>query len=62
MVSSLVLVIEYVGHDWRDICICLLPWWLGPSLLSVVAMVIRHWRYVAIATGLAGVPLVGTFL
>lgn len=62
MLSSLVLVLELVGHDWRDILICLLPWWLGPSLLSLEALATRHWRYLAFLSGAAGLPLLGSYL
>ncbi|WAQ95861.1 S22A5-like protein, partial [Mya arenaria] len=58
---SAVLVLEYVGHDWRDICVCLLPWWLGPSLLSLGGTIFRHWRHLAIISGMAGLPLIGFY-
>ncbi|KAH3863652.1 hypothetical protein DPMN_026641, partial [Dreissena polymorpha] len=61
ILSSLVLVIECLGHDWRDICLCLLPWWTGPSLLSLGAWFLRHWRHLAVISGLAGAPLIGTY-
>ncbi|XP_060553091.1 solute carrier family 22 member 4-like [Ruditapes philippinarum] len=61
ILTSLVLLIEYVGHDWRDICICLVPWWLGPSLLSLEALATRHWRFLALVSGLAGGPLIGSY-
>ena len=62
LLPSLVLVLEYVGHDWRDVCLCLLPWWLGPSLLSVEGYVTRHWRYMALLSGMIGLPLLGSYL
>ena len=62
LLTSQVIILEYLSHDWRDICICLSPWWLGPSLLSLEAFIIGHWRYLALATGIVGLPLVGTYL
>ncbi|KAK3601878.1 hypothetical protein CHS0354_041811 [Potamilus streckersoni] len=61
LVTSLVILLEYVGPDYRDACICLCPWWLGPGLVSLQAYFTRHWRYLALVSGGMGLLLTGAY-
>ncbi|XP_005094938.3 solute carrier family 22 member 4 [Aplysia californica] len=61
LVVSFVMVIEYLGPDWRDACTCSCLWTLGAILLSLEALVTSHWRWMALISGGIGLPLIGTF-
>ncbi|GFO44626.1 solute carrier family 22 member 7 [Plakobranchus ocellatus] len=61
LVVSFVLVIEFLGPDWRDACTCSCLWVLGAILMSVQTLITVHWRWLALLSGGICLPLVGAF-
>ncbi|XP_076074841.1 solute carrier family 22 member 15-like [Mytilus galloprovincialis] len=61
IVPSTVLYMEYLGRNWRDICICTCLWWFGTIILSIGAVITYDWRYLAVIFGVLGVPMSGFY-
>ncbi|XP_021365467.1 solute carrier family 22 member 4-like [Mizuhopecten yessoensis] len=60
-VTSMVLTVEHVGRNWRDVCVCSCLWTLGIILLSFEGWLTQNWRYLAIATSATSLPFIGTY-
>lgn len=61
IVSSTVLYTEYIGRNWRDVCVCACLWWLGTVLLSIQAIITHNWLYLAVSLSVIGLPTSGLY-
>ncbi|KAH9502275.1 hypothetical protein Btru_073312 [Bulinus truncatus] len=61
MVVSSVMVIEFLGPDWRDACTCSCFWTFGAIVLSMETLVTLNWRWLALLSGGICFPLIGTY-
>ncbi|KAI8796804.1 solute carrier family 22 member 4, partial [Biomphalaria glabrata] len=61
MVVSSVLVIEFLGPDWRDACTCSCFWTFGAIVMAMETLVTLNWRWLALLSGGVCFPLIGTY-
>ncbi|XP_071106076.1 solute carrier family 22 member 4-like isoform X1 [Haliotis cracherodii] len=61
LVVSVVMPMECIGQDWRDVCICSGMWTMGVVFLSLETLITENWRYLAFLSGAIGTPFIGTY-
>ncbi|ESP03888.1 hypothetical protein LOTGIDRAFT_64233, partial [Lottia gigantea] len=61
IVISIVIPIEYVGSDWRDVCMLSGFWTIGVYSLSLQAYLLQNWKLLAFVSGAFNLPLLGLY-
>ena len=62
IIPSCVQMIEHVGKNWRELCVCICAWAVGVPLLILEGVVTRHWRWLAVVTSITSLLSIGTYL
>ncbi|XP_022317046.2 solute carrier family 22 member 1-like isoform X1 [Crassostrea virginica] len=61
IIPSCVQMIEHVGKNWRELCVCICAWAVGVPLLILEGVVTRHWRWLAVVTSITSLLSIGTY-
>ncbi|XP_061175478.1 solute carrier family 22 member 4-like [Saccostrea echinata] len=61
IVPSCVQMIEHVGQNWRELCVCICAWAVGIPVLILEGLITRHWRWLGIVTSSTSLLSIGTY-